>query len=107
MSEHLPESFLPPAYNHENQPHGRHSKADVEDHVAPAVILQVVIDPLLQPRNLRCMPCTEAQINSTYPPTQPFKEKDNVYMTSNSLMEINRPQPSNLGGCEHTAMTVN
>ena len=47
MYEHLPESFLPPAYNHENQPHGRHSKADVEDHVAPAVILQVVIDPLL------------------------------------------------------------
>ena len=47
MSEHLPESFLPPAYNDEDQPHGRHSQADVEDHVAPTVILQVVIDPLL------------------------------------------------------------
>ena len=47
MSEHLPESFLPPAYNNEDQPHGRHSEADVEDHVAATVILQVVIDPLL------------------------------------------------------------
>ena len=43
----LPESFLPPAHNNEDQPHGRHSEADVEDHVAATVILQVVIDPLL------------------------------------------------------------